>query len=316
MGKLPKSWLDNPQYLPTVIPAASPIYWMEAVDSVSQSDARISGNQNSAATLTYYTQDEAVTDQDLQAALFRTILGGPDRDTNKYPPLAHPYFPDMYAKDIVSIRRMGGKGIGTIGVGPFAKFNIAELKISFETLDYAVCGTEGAEEYNWRQIKIAVSNSRVTQLFGIYNLKLPGPPVTYKPLQLGTQKIRPEGAYRDTCYRVPAHLIGDNIDTLIDIQGKVNSQPYRGFAAETVLFNGFSCDPVWSDWTGMAVTNVHFDMLYIDWGWNKQLDPLTGTLYDVVAGQTTNKPFESIDFADLFEAVNPVSAMVPCGEAH
>ncbi len=342
--RIPESWTPgNVKLMPLNGPLANlfattgfpltSIPWVECVDDLGETDARFSSNQNSAAEVSYLTMAAAFVDTSIRPIILTNLLGGyvpsgvgSGADDKKFPPMRHPYYHELYAKDVVSVTSISPNDIvdkdGNQNLTyPYEGYDLVRVKVSYEGLGYDVCCGESSGSCStpagsdgqalWAADQIQGTNSRITQLFGLYKLNRGGG--NYWPIQLGLQLPRPEGMIRQTFYRVPLAWYNAALTTLIAAQGKINNASYLGFGAEKVLLDSYTQTPIWTDWWGYGVTNVTLNFLYVDWGWNNQPDPFApGTLLPVVANDGSTKPFTAMNMGSLVTALSPIAKIVPC----
>lgn len=288
--------------------------WNEVGGSYSTLDIRLSRDQNSAATMTFYTDWSNIVDDEKFAILGRTIVGGYDSESgNKIVPYQFPLFPKLYAKDIVGIHGLGP--IGSTEDDPVAPYTLAAITISFESVPYSFDEGEGSEAFSlaWIERKGNSSNQRVNTTYGAYRY-LSGPS-TGKCAQNGV--VLYQSTLFDTfvIHSTPYNYLFNSSGQFQwgDFGGKVNFGTFFGYPEGELLLDSITYDP-YADWDGtiMYNTNLNFVSLKIigaeatTGNWNSMPD-YTGGVYPIGLSDGT-PPYSLYDFSDLMADINPLNS--------
>lgn len=278
-------------------------------------NGRLSSNVNSAAIMTFATSANTLKNASLRRVLGIGLLGGYDYLTKKkYTPYQHPYFPGMFAKDIVDVQFISPDAPTQFDTTYNA--SVAIITVSFETLPYWVGVTTSAnDDYNmnycsWR---VKATNQKVTNPTGYYAFS------DKVPALFGTYKNMPTQWIELTMYQVPAaNLWIGGVDTVIPRSliasggqwiGWVNDAAFAGVLAKRLLLDSMETSEMYHHWLGYELYNVKFNLIYNDWGWNNQPRPVTNDLDELGSIFNFNvKPFPLFDMKLFFLNRNPIPA--------
>jgi len=280
-------------------------------------DARLSTGVGSAAIMQFAVNSDAWYAPATLRVITKGILGGYDLTTNKkYRPYQHPYYPGMYAKDIVNVQEISPNT--PLPGNKVYNYAVILLTVSFETPAYPVNLTTPVDSSwnpNWVTIRQKATNQKVTNPIGLYVFE-----GTLFPAQFGTFKIMPTAWFEMIIHQVNNLKIFDNISPpnlvtkYTPFFGYINSVEWAGAKAESLLLDSMELSEPYYDWLGTQLYNVKVNLIYNDWTWNKQPDP-QGILRKMVsvlgapAPGFVNTPFGTINFkTQVFNALNPIQA--------
>lgn len=288
-------------------------------------DMRLSSNVNSAAIMTFATDANVFKDPALRRVFGIGVLGGYDPTTNtKYTPLQHPYSPGQFAKDIVKVDFMSPVAPTNEGGTRDKTYasSVALVTISFETLPYWVgVPTPTDADYNMNYVnwRVKATNMKVTNPLGLYVFD-----GTSVPAQFGIFKNMPTQWIELVIYQVPSKALWGTTPAATiprplvasggDFLGLVNNVEFAGVPAQKLLLDSFETSEVYHHWLGYELYNVKYNLIYNDWGWNKQPYPFTNEVQFI--GSIFNsavRPFSQANFKSFFQNRNPIPNPAPPG---
>ncbi len=301
-------WRDQ-QSLPSA-DGSSQYVWMESTDSIAPSDISLSRLSNSQGVLNYqtdaanlYTMNASPSADDF----YTSILGGyraGDTATHKKP-LKHPYFPGMWATNIVSIKQKGQPTKPT-ATPPYAKYDVAELSILFQTVPFYIDKDPiGGFNPNWLSVESHTEAQWRSTAYGNYKFQASGLQVAEGFfVRRAVQKIH------ITIHQVPSELAFTDGDVYsakpwaAQHLGKVNYSEFMKCETGNLIFDSVDVLPR-GDFPGKRrYYDLQMIFIYDTAGWNKALNS-DGTYLTVVTRDGSNPPFASVEFKDIFAHLNP-----------
>lgn len=304
---LPASWQsNNPTQLSDFAELASPlpgnskILFVEDVDNMPTNDARFSKNQDSAAQMAFWVNEEAISDVDLMTILTKTILGGwyeGNQDlgikSKKLPGMMHPFYPGLTAADIVSIKPYGlMRNQNTDGGGDTAQvmqYRVYRLLINFESECFSQrtqYNSNAKYNPNWLAFHAEATNQRISAPLGFYAYQdWPANGSNFVPALYGLYISQPLSYITIDIHQCPANLVFSSIDDTGGLapgttggsvwcqarEGMINSEGegqqdiwFLGYPPHSLLLDSTSYEETNGWWLSddQKVFTVHLHMIY------------------------------------------------------
>ncbi len=308
----PVSWVASPRYLEdamTVVPGtpSRTIWFQEVEPDISIRNARLSQQVGSAAQMSFWVNQNAIENAGLCAQLTKSILGGYTAATNKKrTPFKHPFFPGMWAKDIIECVSVSTQ---TSTNGQYwGNYNVCKITVSFESLNFPV-DISGYTVYNpnWMEIKVKSGSNRVSIPVGWYEFD--GGGWDGFPASFGMWSVQPYTQIEMNIYQCTQNQVfGATAQSIKPLGstfvGQVNNSEFGTCGIGTLLLDSIEANP-WSDWLGNRLYNVRLNLIYNDWGWNyaPAADGSINKLKYVVGG---GLPFPQFTLTGLINGLNPL----------
>lgn len=307
MSNFPASWTTQlSDFVTYVGTPTGTIYWNEAVDSQGLYSARHSINSAGQSTMTFWTGWDTI--QNNYQVMVQSVLGGYSSvNTQRNPPMVHPYLPKQFATDIAGIQQVCVDGSSADdGLGDYVA---ALVTVNFQDLPYtAGSGSDGSKAPNWLTTTARGTNNRLSVPLGWYSFQ--SGTFSGFPAQFGTFYNQGLEFIDVTFRQVPAAKVfsSGSLYSVANYFGSVNSDTFLGYPAGSIL-----CD---SADNGLGYTNG-FDTMLFDFtmhfiytggtgsfppAWNKALGP-DGNWYPIGLVVSGTPPFPTQAFAGILTAL-------------